>query len=184
MHKASPIDLVGWFTIAPSSGPQAEHVPLHLQILQNYNESAILLTFHPSLVARGVTAGGKLPLTIYESVGEAVTSNLVQAADDGVGHLEAERGAVDRTLRFREIPYTVETGEAEMICVDSIARGGGNATAVNTNQPVQSSSQSTVETVDHGKGKAVDREVQNGSTDPRDDDEQLSPENEESMILF
>lgn len=33
-------------------------------------------------------------------------------------------------IRFRELPYSVETGEAEMISVDYVARGGGNATAV------------------------------------------------------
>lgn len=33
-------------------------------------------------------------------------------------------------IRFRELPYSVETGEAEMISVDFVARGGGNAMAV------------------------------------------------------
>lgn len=33
-------------------------------------------------------------------------------------------------LKFRPVPYSVETGEAEMISVDSIATGGGNATAI------------------------------------------------------
>jgi len=36
-----------------------------------------------------------------------------------------------RIIKFKELVYTVETGEAEMISVDFVARGGGNATAVN-----------------------------------------------------
>lgn len=30
-------------------------------------------------------------------------------------------------IRFRELPYSVETGEAEMIGVDTIAKGSGTA---------------------------------------------------------
>ena len=37
-------------------------------------------------------------------------------------------------LKFKELPYSVETGEAEMIGVDFVARGGGNATAVSAVQ--------------------------------------------------
>lgn len=40
-------------------------------------------------------------------------------------------GAVQaKSTKFRELVYSIETGEAEMIAVDFVARGGGNATAV------------------------------------------------------
>jgi COP9 signalosome complex subunit 6 len=40
-------------------------------------------------------------------------------------------GAVQtKSTKFRELVYSIETGEAEMISVDFVARGGGNATAV------------------------------------------------------
>lgn len=40
--------------------------------------------------------------------------------------------AQTRELKFRELAYSVETGEAEMIGVDFVAKGGGNATAIET----------------------------------------------------
>jgi COP9 signalosome complex subunit 6 len=33
-------------------------------------------------------------------------------------------------IRFREIPYTVETGEAEMIGIDTVARTARNAAVI------------------------------------------------------
>jgi COP9 signalosome complex subunit 6 len=70
VHKVPALDLVGWYSILPASGPQPVHLPIHRQILHSYNESAILLGFHPT-AALGGSAGGKLPLTIYESNYEA-----------------------------------------------------------------------------------------------------------------
>lgn len=129
VHKAPALELVGWFTIAPTSSPQPEHLPIHRQILHTYNESAVLLAFHPSVIAEGATAGGKLPLTIYESVYEDETP-AVQASggEDKAMRMEGRESRLG--LKFRELPYSVDTGEAEMISVDFVARGGGNATAV------------------------------------------------------
>lgn len=124
VHKVPALDLVGWFTILPTSGPQPIHLPIHRQILETYNESATLLGFHPSAVLTG-SAGGKLPLTIYESNFESEES-LNESGEDK----EMQDGEPHLGLKFRELPYTVETGEAEMISVDFVARGGGNATAV------------------------------------------------------
>lgn len=131
VHKVPPLDLVGWFTILPSSGPQPHHLPIHAQILKSYNESAILLGFHPSAVSNG-SVGGKLPITIYESNLEAdslpAKSNI---PNDGTTDLEMKDGEEDPLkLKFKELSYSVETGEAEMISVDFVAKGGGNATAV------------------------------------------------------
>jgi COP9 signalosome complex subunit 6 len=124
VHKVPALDLVGWFTILPTSGPQPIHLPIHRQILESYNESAILLGFHPTAVLTG-SAGGKLPLTIYESNFESEESPNESGEDK-----EMQDGEPQLALKFRELPYTVETGEAEMISVDFVARGGGNATAV------------------------------------------------------
>jgi len=43
-------------------------------------------------------------------------------------------------LRFKEVPYTIETGEAEMIAVDFVARGGGNASAPQATSSTSSAS--------------------------------------------
>jgi COP9 signalosome complex subunit 6 len=110
---------MGWFTNAPPSGPSPAFLPIHRQILK-VNDSAVLLTFHPSLIAEQSSSGAKLPLTIYETVSE----------DDGVDLGDADEMAdadEPSKIKFREVPYSIETGEAEMISVDFVARGGGSA---------------------------------------------------------
>lgn len=118
----------------PTSGPRNIHLPIHRQILETYNESALLLAFHPEEIQSG-TSGGKLPLTIYESVYEADTGSTSpgedkEMTDASTGDALTEQDKL--SLRFKELPYTVETGEAEMIAVDGVARTGGNATAVDS----------------------------------------------------
>jgi len=54
-------------------------------------------------------------------------------------------------LRFKELRYEVETGEAEMIGVDFVARGGGNAGAI---QPAAGQSAQEAGGKSKGKGKA------------------------------
>lgn len=133
VHKAPALELVGWFTTAPTTGPEPQHASIHQQILNGYNETAILLAFHPSAVLNKEAVGGKLPLTIYESVFESRRSEG-QGAGDGtmeiVGGDAAHSSQLD--LRFRELPYSIETGEAEMISVDFVARGGASFTADTT----------------------------------------------------
>lgn len=132
VHKAPPLELVGWFTTAPVTGPESPHVPIHQQILRDYNETAVLLAFHPLAVSEGSAVGGKLPLTIYESVYESVKAEGQNAGQDhGKMEIEGQDISQDSQLeiRFRELPYFVETGEVEMIGVDYVARSGGNATA-------------------------------------------------------
>lgn len=58
VHKAPALEIVGWFTTAPVTGPEAQHLAIHEQILHNYNETALILTFHPSSVLEGARAGG------------------------------------------------------------------------------------------------------------------------------
>lgn len=176
VHKVPALELVGWFTTSPASGPESQHVPIHQQILRDYNETAVLLAFHPSGVSRGATVGGKLPLTIYESVYE---SGKVEAQAGGGGAMEIEDQEAPQAsqldLRFRELPYSVETGEAEMISVDFVARSGGIATATEgaTKNGKAQASQAPVGEVDLRKtGKQKDVKVV-------DDSSILSPEDEE-----
>ena len=169
VHLAPALELVGWFTITPVTGPEGAHVPIHQQILHTFNETAVLLAFHPSSVLEGPVVGGKLPLTIYESVDENI---------EGQG-MEIDGAEAPLDLKFRELPYSVETGEAEMISVDFVARGGGNATAIDSaaKDTKGQASQKAVGQVDK-KGKAVDRESK-----AVDDSSILSSEDEERMRL-
>lgn len=134
VHKVPALDLVGWFTVLPASGPQPHHLPLHMQILKGYNESAILLGFHPSAVSNG-SIGGKLPITIYESNLEAdslpTKSNEAGDPNETTDQEMKDGEEEPLKLKFKELSYSVETGEAEMISVDFVAKGGGNATAIN-----------------------------------------------------
>ena len=175
VHKVPALDLVGWYTILPTSGPQPVHLPIHRQILHSYNESAILLGFHPAAVLED-SAGGKLPLTIYESNYEAEETPLAAGEDK-----EMKDGESQLALRFKELPYSVETGEAEMISVDFVARGGGNATAVDgaAKKPAGEKSETSS---DKGKGKTrATKNLEEQDTEWSKADEQhiLSREDEE-----
>ena len=182
VHKAPALELVGWYTTTAETGPEAMHMPMHQQIL-NINETAILLAFHPpqTNTPAGQIVGGKLPLKIYESVYES-------AGDAGAMEVDSAEGVTKNTgldLRFRELPYSVETGEAEMIGVDFVARGGGNATAINGAAGTSASSTNATANSSKsakGKGKAPTVSASDNSKNSKDSktqDEALSPEDEE-----
>ncbi|KAF2819281.1 hypothetical protein CC86DRAFT_307287 [Ophiobolus disseminans] len=124
VHKQPPLDLVGWFTLGPRSGPQPHILPIHSHISQVYTEAPLLVLFHPEDAFSEATAAGKLPLTLYEPIFENVTSDPNDKAMDIDGAVQP------KSTKFKELVYSIETGEAEMISVDFVARGGGNATAV------------------------------------------------------
>ena len=90
----------------------------------------MLLLFHPQTILDGALTGGKLPISIYESYYEPGSEN----ADKG---LQVDGWAMGRQLqmRFRQLPFEVETGEAEMIAVDFVAKGSGSATVHNSATP-------------------------------------------------
>ena len=184
VHQDPALDLMGWFTLTPLSGPETLHVPIHEQILK-LNETAVLLAFHPSSVLDGAAVGGKLPLTIYES--------LYESGEAGDRSMEIDGQDSQLDIRFRELPYSVETGEAEMISVDAVAQGGGNATAEDSTVKKADKSQ------EKGKGKApqkpvgqVDEKGKATSKDSKaaDDSSFLSAEDEErkspllSFLIF
>ena len=181
VHKSPAIDLVGWFTITPTTGPEAQHLPMHKQILKMYNETAILLAFHPSGVLQGAAVAGKLPLTIYESVHESIKSDGQTVGDDGEMEIEGQEVSQDSQLdlRFRELPYSVETGEAEMISVDFVARGSGNAIALdgNTKNITSQASQTSSGELDlKTTAKQTDKQYEARTTN---DSSMLSAEDEE-----
>ena len=91
--------------------------------------------------------------------------------------MEIDGAEAPMALKFRELPYSVETGEAEMIAVDFVARGGGNASAIDSasKDARGQASQKAVGQVDK-KGKAVDRESK-----AVEDSNILSSEDEERM---
>lgn len=123
VHKVPALDFTGWFTLCPESGPTSAFLPIHKQFLAQ-NESSLLLAFHPSAISSSApsSSNGKLPLTIYETVYEGEPTKQ----DDSM----QVDGEDTSGLRFRSIPYTIETDETEMIAVDYVAKGGGNAAAV------------------------------------------------------
>ena len=180
VHKAPALEVVGWFTTAPSSGPQLQHQAIHQQLLRDYNETALMLAFHPSTALNSAQVGGKLPLTIYESVYESGQEGGKAAAtdEDGDNRMEVEGQDARLDLRFRELPYSVETGEAEMIGVDYIARGAGNATAVDGNSKnagknsASQASQQPIGTIDPRKlGKPDVKAADDTSVLSAEDDE-------------
>jgi COP9 signalosome complex subunit 6 len=172
VHKVPLLDLVGWYTILPTSGPQPSHLPIHRQILHSYNESAILLGFHPTAVLEG-SVGGKLPLTIYESNYEAEDTVTEVGEDKEMRDAEPKLG-----LKFRELPYTVETGEAEMISVDFVARGGGNATAVDRTVKKPAA---VVESSGKGKTRSSKKTEEQEAEAKADEQHILSREDEEQI---
>ncbi len=171
VHQQPLLELMGWFTTAPVTGPEAVHVGIHQQVLHTYNETAVLLAFHPSSVLEGAAVGGKLPLTIYESVYET--------SEGGDRRMDIDGQDAPLEIKFRELPYSVETEEAEMISVDFVARGGGNATAVDGTVKKGTkgqASQTPVGEID-SKGKAPAKESK-----VVDDSSILSGEDEERML--
>ncbi|KAI2469353.1 hypothetical protein F4781DRAFT_394490 [Annulohypoxylon bovei var. microspora] len=141
IHKSPQLDLVGWYTVLPKSGPTPSILPIHNWILSEHNESSLLLAFHPEEAVKH-SAGSKLPLTIYESNYEAEEPKPDQGEDK-----EMRDGDPPLNVKFRELSYSVETGEAEMISMDFVARGAGNATVVEK----KTSSKSPAETDPKGK---------------------------------
>lgn len=175
VHKAPALDLVGWYTMMPTSGPQTVHLPLHRQFLESYNESAILLGFHPTAVLEG-SVGGKLPLTIYESNFEA-EETTAEAGEDK----EMKDGEPQLQLKFKELPYTVETGEAEMIGVDFVARGGGNATAIDAGAK-KPKEEATSKEIAKGKGKASGKTDELGPEVTKSENQHILSREDEELI--
>ncbi|CAK7265841.1 hypothetical protein SEPCBS119000_001724 [Sporothrix epigloea] len=145
VHKDRQLDLVGWYTVLDRSGPNAQIMQVHRQLLSMYSETtaALLLAFHAEDLAEA-SVGGKLPLTLYETHYEqderaAGESDQEQSEDKEMTNAPTLSPAVETTpakpsssfisVKLREITYTVDTEESEMISIAFVARGAANASA-------------------------------------------------------
>ncbi|KAK3390326.1 hypothetical protein B0H63DRAFT_111513 [Podospora didyma] len=164
VHKAPPLDLVGWYSVMDKTGPSPLYLPIHNQIISQ-NESAVLLGLHIHEIGQP-GAGESLPLTIYESTLEAVedTPKDESHGEDKVMK-DSEAAVKQLTLKFRELPYGTEIGEAEMISMQFIREGGAYATAADGEKRMIEQFEQKI-AVNEGKGKrrAVAREESKAST--------------------
>ncbi|KIW26708.1 uncharacterized protein PV07_06519 [Cladophialophora immunda] len=178
VHKSPALGFVGWFTLCPPEGPLPEHVPVQEHAINFYNDNAILLALHPEAIQSGETGGGKLPITIYESVDDRELPK-----DDASMQIDAEETSI---TKFRQLPYTIETDETEMIAIDYVAKGAGGATAVeHTPSREPASRPAEVLPIDKkGKKRAdpssetPDKQETNGAEEPL---KALSPEEEDQI---
>lgn len=124
------------------------------------------------------SVGGKLPLTIYESNYEV---DDAKAENDGEDK-KMEDGDTVLKLKFREVPYSVETDETEMISMNYVASGGGNAAAsapastAKDERPARS-----IESNGKGKRRLVESEVDGKKDEPLDDAAVLTREEDEML---
>lgn len=119
------LEVTGLYMLCPETGPTAALVPIQRQAITLYNESSILLTVHPSAIASAAatTADGKLPISVYEGIIEADPSK-----EDSSMQVDSEIAS----LLFRQIPYSVDTDETEMIAINYVAKGAGSAAAADS----------------------------------------------------
>ncbi|KAJ7899965.1 hypothetical protein B0H14DRAFT_2671666 [Mycena olivaceomarginata] len=110
------LEFIGWYTVAPLPTPR--HIALHEQFT-GYCSTPLLLILQPSitLVASSDVNAQNLPFKAYEPSIEL-------------------RDRKSRSV-FIEVPYNVETGEAERIAVDWTARGGGSGTSLESHLQTQ-----------------------------------------------
>lgn len=172
VHKDRNLDLVGWFTQLPRDGPRDNVLLIHSQILENHNESAILLGFHADEVGEE-SLGGKLPVTIYETNYEV--EDPTKAAQDDGEDKEMKDGDGQIKLSFRQVPFIVETGEAEMISMSDVASGATNAASA---QVREKQKDTDVKGKDKGKKVVKDTEKVDPSTVP------LSQEDEDMIAAI
>ncbi|KDR84839.1 hypothetical protein GALMADRAFT_233256 [Galerina marginata CBS 339.88] len=112
------LEFIGWYTVIAK--PTAQHIVLHEQFT-GYCSTPLLLILQPSLALVSSTDvnAQTLPLKAYEPTIEL-------------------RDRKSRSV-YIEVPYNVETGEAERIAVDWTARGGGSGTSLESHLQTQRS---------------------------------------------
>ncbi|KAG5950875.1 hypothetical protein E4U53_004254 [Claviceps sorghi] len=168
VHKDRNLDFVGWYTLVPPDGPQSTDLAIHKQILDNWNDSAIILGFHCS-EGGAKAAAGKAPATMYETIYEV--DGRKPGEQDGEDKTMQD-GEATLQLRFRPVPYSIETDETELISMNYVAAGSGNATSSSTGLKEDRSSQSIEAAgmgmgMGMGKGKGKRRLVEAESDEPK-----------------
>jgi COP9 signalosome complex subunit 6 len=108
------------------------------------NETNILLAIHPSAFERSESADQKLPITVYESV---VDSSAPK--DDSSMQVDGEESS---NLKFRTVPYSIDTEETEMIAVNFVSKGAGSAAAI-ADAPVAATTTTDASQKEDRKGK-------------------------------
>ncbi|TFL06501.1 COP9 signalosome subunit 6 [Pterulicium gracile] len=100
------LEFIGWYTVAQH--PTQQHIALNEQFT-DYCSTPVLLLLQPTFSTSNEVGGQSLPFKAYEPTMEI-------------------RERVTRAM-FIEVPFNVETGEAERIAVDWTAKGGGVGTS-------------------------------------------------------
>ncbi|KAK5090691.1 hypothetical protein LTR05_000866 [Lithohypha guttulata] len=130
VHKDPALEVVGWFTLCPENGPLPEHAVLHKQLTTLYAENGILLAIHPEAFRQIEGSKARLPISVYEGLAEGD-----QIMSEGAMQVDGSEAAA---LRFRHVPFVIETDETEMIAINYVAKGAGSATAVSRAQQTKS----------------------------------------------
>ena len=113
-----------------------------IQPLCSESTAAVLLAFHAEDLSHP-SVGGKLPLTLYETNYEQDEKKMAgdDDDDDNDDDDKEDKEMADAptssaaapvshiAVKLREMTYTVETHESEMISIDFVARGAANASA-------------------------------------------------------
>ncbi|KAL2266929.1 hypothetical protein VTJ83DRAFT_4206 [Remersonia thermophila] len=194
VHKSPQLDLVGWYSLVPKTGPTAQHLPIHRQI-STYNEAAVLLGFHVEEVLDQTSTA--VPITIYESNLEPADGHPATSTTEDHDMKDAETAA-NLVLRFRKLQYTTDAGEAEMIAVQHIRGSGGGAAAVTADVAEKNIVEQFDKkiAVDDGKGKRRAVAYQDPCTPkqegaaastsaaPANEDSNLSPAESEYMAAL
>lgn len=163
------------YTLCPETGPTTAHVPIQRQAITLYNESSILLAVHPSAIASAVptTADGKLPISVYEGIIESDASK-----EDSSMQVDGDLAS----LLFRTIQYSVDTDETEMIAINYVAKGAGNAAAASSGE--RATSPEAAERTDKKGKKKADTDSDNKTpvtNGTKDLSSILTPEEEDQI---
>ncbi|KAI0257351.1 COP9 signalosome subunit 6 [Lactifluus subvellereus] len=108
------LEFIGWYTVA--SHPTSRHIALHEQF-STYCSNPLLLILQPIHTPGINVTPGHLPIKAYEPTIEI-------------------RDRSSRSV-YIEASFTVETGEAERIAVDTTARGGERGTSLESHLQTQ-----------------------------------------------
>jgi len=108
------LEFIGWYTVA--SHPTLRHIALHEQF-SAYCSTPLLLILQPTDTLGVNVTPGHLPIKAYEPTIEI-------------------RDRSSRSV-YIEAQFTVETGEAERIAVDTTARGGEGGTSLESHLQTQ-----------------------------------------------
>ncbi|KIW17358.1 hypothetical protein PV08_04550 [Exophiala spinifera] len=173
VHKDPALDFVGWYTLAPESGPLPDFLRLQQQAMTFSGDTTILLVLHPEAVEADGATSGKLPVTVYESAFEAEPPK-----DDGSMQVDGQENTY---LRFKPLPYSIETDETEMIAIDYVAKGAGSAAAVDDSKGPNSSAGSSETKSNDKKGKRRADAVEVNGSGAEDGLDALTPEEQDQI---